>query len=171
MQIGSAMREARKNRGLTQVELAEMAGMAVNSIRLYESGKRIPSIDQRIKIADKLDCSPFDFMTEGEAEAFSEHFLLGYWSREEEFHDELEFAIVELEARKDDPLYANMITAYKKLNAEGKIEAAKRVEELATHPKYMLTTSEEPLSDVDTTTDTPATEKPPEGQNNPADGK
>lgn len=171
MQIGSAMREARKNRGLTQVELAEIAGMAVNSIRLYESGKRIPSIDQRIKIADKLDCSPFDFMTEGEAEAFSEHFMLGYWSREEEFHDELEFATKELEARKNDFLYSNMITSYKKLNADGKIEAAKRVDELTQIPKYQRTAPEEPLAEADTNTDTPEKEKPPEGPNNPADGK
>ncbi len=147
MRIGSSMREARKEKGLTQIELAKSVGLAVNSIRLYESGKRIPSIDQRIKIADVLECSPFDFMTEGEAKAFSEHFLLGYWAREDEFHEELE-------TRKSDPLYTNMITAYKKLNTDGKTEAAKRVEELTQIPKYQRTSPEKPLAEVGPTTDT-----------------
>lgn len=155
MKIGTAIREMRKDRGLTQIQLAEKAGMAVNSIRLYESGKRIPSIDQRIIIAEVLDCSPFDFMTEGEAEAFSNHFLLGYWSREEEFHDELEFAFEEMQTRKDDPLYTNMIAAYKKLNMYGKVEASKRVEELTRIPEYRRKSPQKPLADDNQTNNTP----------------
>lgn len=52
--IGEAIRRERKAHNLTQAELAKSAGIAVNSVRLYESGKRIPDILQAAKIADAL---------------------------------------------------------------------------------------------------------------------
>lgn len=40
--IGHRIRSARLQKGLTQAELAEKAAIAINSIRLYESGKESP---------------------------------------------------------------------------------------------------------------------------------
>ena len=50
---GQALKKARKNAHLTQKELADKAGIALSSIRLYESGDRVPRHDgyDRILIA------------------------------------------------------------------------------------------------------------------------
>ena len=42
MNVGEAIRAKRKEKGMTQIEVAQAAGIAVNSLRLYESGKRQP---------------------------------------------------------------------------------------------------------------------------------
>jgi len=54
MKIGDLIRSKRKAAKYTQIELAEQAGIAVNSLRLYESGKRSPKMDTLTKIADVL---------------------------------------------------------------------------------------------------------------------
>lgn len=41
--IGNAIRIARKYKGLTQEELAKLAGISMMSIRRYESGERMPT--------------------------------------------------------------------------------------------------------------------------------
>ncbi len=51
MNVGDNIRRARKNKGLTQIDVAEMAEIAVNSLRLYEAGKRIPNLEQLQHIA------------------------------------------------------------------------------------------------------------------------
>ena len=128
MDIGSAIREIRNDRGMTQIELAEAVGMAVNSIRLYEAGKRIPSIDQRIRIADKLDCSPYDLMTEEEERAFADAAGVGYWSRDEELKLEFGYSISETEIE--------LIGHFNKLNIHGQKEAIRSVEIIAGNPIY-----------------------------------
>lgn len=55
MDIGTKIKRHRKEAGLTQIELAQKAGIAVNSIRLYEGHKRIPNLETVQKIADSLD--------------------------------------------------------------------------------------------------------------------
>lgn len=55
MEIGATMRELRKAKGLTQVQVAEEAGISVNSLRLYEAGKRQPNIKQIKAIFKALD--------------------------------------------------------------------------------------------------------------------
>ena len=144
---------------MTQIELAHAAGMAVNSIRLYEAGKRIPGLNQRIKIADALDCSPSDLLMDSELEAFSEAWEIGYMAREEETREEIELAITEMQARKDDPLYANMIAAYHRLNADGQREAVRHVEIIAGNPIYQRTPRTE-------STETPPQSSADDGQGN-----
>lgn len=58
--FGKNLRDYRKRKGLTQIELADLSGVAVNSIRLYEGGKRLPSMEICVKLADSLDCTYFD---------------------------------------------------------------------------------------------------------------
>lgn len=54
MPTGERIKAIRKQSGLSQIELAEKAGIAVNSLRLYEAGKREPKIDAVTKLAEAL---------------------------------------------------------------------------------------------------------------------
>lgn len=57
MDISSRLRDVRKDKRLSQMEVAQKANIAVNSLRLYESGKRQPRMDQLLKIAAALNVS------------------------------------------------------------------------------------------------------------------
>lgn len=57
MSIGERIREARRNAGLTQAELAEKSGIAINSLRLYEADKRNPKYEVITRIASALNIS------------------------------------------------------------------------------------------------------------------
>ena len=52
--ISKKIKELRKNKSLTQEELAEMVGVSVNYIGYIEQNKRIPSIKTADKIARAL---------------------------------------------------------------------------------------------------------------------
>lgn len=78
MPTGEKIKALRKQSGLSQVELAEKAGIAVNSLRLYEAGKREPKIDAVTRLAGALGVSKQE--------------LLG-WAREP---DELDEAVLEI---------------------------------------------------------------------------
>lgn len=51
------IREYRLQRGLTQVDLESLTGIAQSRISLYESGSVVPSLDVLIVVADALRCS------------------------------------------------------------------------------------------------------------------
>lgn len=55
---GKLIKEARKNKGLTQKQLAEKAGLAVVTIQQYERNLREPRLKNIIKIANALNVSP-----------------------------------------------------------------------------------------------------------------
>lgn len=65
MDIGSKIRNTRKEKGLSQVEVAQAAKIAVNSLRLYESNKRQPRIEQLQAIADALGTDVYAFIDSG----------------------------------------------------------------------------------------------------------
>ena len=73
MTIGERIKTLRKAKGLSQIDLAHQAEIAVNSIRLYESGKREPKLEAVEKLSTALG------VTKGQ--------LLG-WSREPDTMDE-----------------------------------------------------------------------------------
>ncbi|MGN0970656.1 MAG: helix-turn-helix domain-containing protein [Aristaeellaceae bacterium] len=200
MDIGKQIRSIRKQRGLTQIQLAEKVGMAVNSIRLYEAGKRIPSIDVRLELAEALDCGFDELMTKKEASDVASILEKGYMSRaEEEMLDSpTQEDMVSRFGQPDNvaspqpsfPVWfhdigyqANLILNdlvkhFRNLNTEGMQEASKRVEELAMLPKYQRTPTAkrteippEPPATAQPSTDTPNEEKPPEGHSGPKDGK
>lgn len=83
MEVGKMIRNKRKEKKLTQIELAQTAGIAVNSLRLYESGKREPKHSVLINIAHALDTDVFELMgydpsgmvTEGDKRYLEENFL------------------------------------------------------------------------------------------------
>ena len=57
VKIGNQIKTLRKKYGMTQIELAQKAGIAVNSLRLYEADKRLPRSDAACKLADALQVS------------------------------------------------------------------------------------------------------------------
>lgn len=59
MTIGERIKAVRKEKGLTQKELAERTGLAVITIQQYEADKYEPRSDNIIRIAKALDVPPF----------------------------------------------------------------------------------------------------------------
>lgn len=55
--IGAQVRVWRKRRRLSQIQLAERAGITQSTLSNYENGKREPSIGTLIRIAEELDVS------------------------------------------------------------------------------------------------------------------
>lgn len=62
MSIGKNIKQLRKQKKLTQKELAEKAGISEISIRQYENDKRNPKIEQVDKIAKALNVHIVDIM-------------------------------------------------------------------------------------------------------------
>lgn len=54
MTIGEGIKKARKEKGLTQAQLAAEAGVLTISISFYETGRTFPSVLNLISIADAL---------------------------------------------------------------------------------------------------------------------
>lgn len=57
------MKKLRKAKKLTQKELAELVGISEAQISLIESGKRFPSFETLLKIAEALDCESSDLLS------------------------------------------------------------------------------------------------------------
>jgi len=52
LQIGNVIRVHRKTTGMTQAMLAEAVGLEVETISRMETGKRLPTIEKLLEIAD-----------------------------------------------------------------------------------------------------------------------
>jgi len=55
--LGLKIKSARKQRGLSQEQLADLVGYKVGTISKYEQGYRIPGISTLRKISAALDCN------------------------------------------------------------------------------------------------------------------
>lgn len=116
MEFNERLRTIRKEHGLTQAELAEKAGIAVNSVRLYESGKVIPKLDTIARIARAMGLTASDFVG-GQWGKFQG----GFCSEEEVQQDDRE---------------ARLIYYFQNLNEDGQATALERLEELTQLTKY-----------------------------------
>ena len=56
-ELGKKIKTARKQKGLSQEQLAELVGYKVGTISKYEQGYRIPDIAMLRKIASVLECN------------------------------------------------------------------------------------------------------------------
>lgn len=56
MDVGTVIEKYRKRSGLTQKELADIAGFHVNSIQKWESGETIPVVDKFMDVMNALGC-------------------------------------------------------------------------------------------------------------------
>lgn len=60
--LGAQLRELRRERGLTQVDLARMIGIAHTQIHKYETGLNRLSVVRLLQMADALELSPGDVL-------------------------------------------------------------------------------------------------------------
>jgi len=62
--LANNMKTARKEKNLTQMQLAELCDTSLNYIGLIETEKRFPSAEMLEKIAKALDLEPQDMFAE-----------------------------------------------------------------------------------------------------------
>lgn len=60
--VAAELRAVRARRGLTRAELAELAGMHVNTVYRLETNQRAMSVPQLFALAKALKISPGDFL-------------------------------------------------------------------------------------------------------------
>lgn len=147
--IGNAIRRIRKEKAMTQDELAKKSGIAAPTIRKYESGRLNPKARTIKKIADALSVpvssiAPpeyFGFDATKIIEAVTnaaqkilpditvdpETFSIALKKYEESIPEELKDADME---------EIELVANFRSLNLLGRAEATKRVEELTQIPKY-----------------------------------
>lgn len=116
MNFNERLRAIRKEKGMTQAELAEKAGIAVNSVRLYEAGARLPKLDTIARMAVAMGLSANDL-------------IAGQWGN-------FEGAFLSTEEFKQDDRESQLIYHFRNLNDNGQSVAVERVQELAQIPAY-----------------------------------
>lgn len=114
MKFNERLKNTRKEHGLTQMELAEKAGIAVNSVRLYESGKVVPKLDTIAKIARAMGLYAGDLVDAGQ------------WGQVQPGEDSETASAAE----------SQLIYHFRTLNDNGQTVAVERVQELAQIPAY-----------------------------------
>lgn len=62
MKLKDRIKEARKAKGLTQPQLAELCGVTRQAVYYWESGKREPSLEASVCLAKNLDLNIFDLI-------------------------------------------------------------------------------------------------------------
>lgn len=119
MKFNERLRAIRKEKGLTQAELAEKAGIAVNSVRLYEAGARLPKLDTIARMAVAMGLSANDL-------------IAGQWGN-------FEGVFLSAEEFQQDDRESRLLYHFRNLNDNGQTVAVERVEELAKIPDYQRT--------------------------------
>ncbi|MBQ6113466.1 MAG: helix-turn-helix domain-containing protein [Synergistaceae bacterium] len=66
MSISGNLRILRKKAGLTQIELAERLGVSIATLRRWEAGETAPSGTRIIELANLLEISPNDIVSDKE---------------------------------------------------------------------------------------------------------
>lgn len=152
--ISENIRTRRRSLNMSQVQLAEKAGISVNSVRLCEGGKVQPRIDTISKIADALGCSVSDLdygvsalaeaankfisNTHPEIKDFSHNAMMNIYGTSDK-DEARKIAIdswldsLDIEHRE---MFWSLVKYYQRLNDEGMSIAIDRVDELGQIPKY-----------------------------------
>ena len=60
MEFNEKLQQLRKEKGLTQKQLADNLGVDPSAVSLWESGKTAPTVANLMKIAVILNCNPGD---------------------------------------------------------------------------------------------------------------
>ena len=66
------LRKIRKQKGMTQDELAKVVGVGRTTIGEIEAGKHVPGVDVAMEIAAALHCSVYDIFVLNEMEGDEE---------------------------------------------------------------------------------------------------
>ena len=72
MIIGNRIKEARKSKGLSQQQLGDMLGVSKVSVCGYETGTRIPTLDNFLQLVEILDLTP-DYILGREVDVIAEN--------------------------------------------------------------------------------------------------
>lgn len=166
MTVGERIRDARKSMGLTQAQLADQSGVAAISIHQYETGKRNPRIEQLLRIAEALDITVTDLMSEQDTQIFMSGFNtaldgLDIMPQVDNFRKKLwGYRYTKLERA--------LIKDFSLLNPDGQQKAVERIEELTEIPRYRAeTASESPPPPQEGESTTP----PPDGPGTASEGE
>ncbi|SCJ78687.1 HTH-type transcriptional regulator immR [Anaerotruncus sp. 2789STDY5834896] len=135
MSLGSRIRKARKSRGLTQIELSEKSGIAVNSLRRYEADARQPQLSTLQRIAEALDVDPFGLLW-ADFDRTVANIADAIEGAKDSSSTSIQALAEEGIAQGEEAKRLILLDAYEKLNSEGKTTAIERVEELTEIPKY-----------------------------------
>lgn len=65
-ELGNRLKQARKEKGLSQEELANLIGLKVGTVSKYEQGDRTPGIGKLQLIANALVCDTSRFVASGD---------------------------------------------------------------------------------------------------------
>lgn len=137
MNMGKQIQKYRKEKRLTQRELAEKCGVATGTIQQYELGKRQPRLEQLRVISNALGIALYQ-LTDGDYSNFSPEELqndfLNTAIQLDDFHEMIVAKALEEENA--------LLTNFRILNEKGRKEAKKRVSELTEIKRY--TETEEP---------------------------
>ncbi len=136
MSIGNNIRNARKKKGYTQKQLAELAGIASITLQQYELEKRKPQIDQLLKLSTALNVNINDLL-----ESPLDNSPLYHYFKDDSISDNpvgRRYINAELTIQVDDwqQIDIELVKKFKKLNESGKAIAIERVEELTEIPRY-----------------------------------
>jgi len=72
MKLKDRIKEARKARGLTQPQLAELCGVTRQAVYYWESGKREPSLEASVCLAKNLELKLLDLIGETKFQELSD---------------------------------------------------------------------------------------------------
>lgn len=136
MAISDNIRAIRKKKGLTQKQVGDASGLADATIRMYELGKANPKPATAAKIAKALDVSI--------AELYGVEWTEGLIVQSPEFSSTLYQAMLVDKGGAlpiDFPYQDRLLAAYGRLNADGQLEAIRRIEELGQIPAYQSSPS------------------------------
>lgn len=132
MTTGERIRKARKEKNMSQKELAEKIGVSASMIGQYENGLRNPKIETIQRIAYVLDVNTYSLVSSNITQLFT-----GSAQTSIDF-DKLEKKLGSLITDRE----YEIMGLFNKLNESGQQKAIERVEELTEVPKYKKSTSE-----------------------------
>lgn len=139
MKFGERMKVIRKNQHLTQEQLAQKAGISVNSVRLYESGKRTPKIETAEILARVLQCEMFELLDERTSQEILQRKHI------EDLTELIRSGKTEWQknAEHEAMMWNSLCNAYQSMNMKGKARAVGVVADLSKVPEYKLNSEEE----------------------------
>ena len=128
MTIGEKIQQLRKEKELTQKELAEKLGLAEITIRQYETNKREPKIAMLSKIAKILGTGLETFLTDDEQSLFED--MANLYLKSDSNINFLK------SSREDKPQENYLLVKFRELNEKGKKKATDYIDDLAQIPEY-----------------------------------
>ena len=145
MGIGEQIRASRNRAGLTQIDVAEKAGIAVNSLRNYESGKRDPNFSQLHAISKAIGISVLELISAPDwsdssktaaefSDSVSSLAAAGDSDLAAELVDEMDDVGLEVEIAEDRKKHERLMSAFAALSDEGREIALEQIEALAKSP-------------------------------------